>query len=80
MFNLKQAIVNGFLYDVQTDTIHENVTILWEGGTIKQVGKDIEVPSDVKVIDCSGCYVTPGLIHSFSQIGLKEYGVRWGKR
>src|SRR5699024_4697591 len=27
--------------------------------------------------DGSGCFVTPGFIHSFTQMGLREYGLRW---
>jgi len=77
MFNLKRAIVNSHLYDVKTDTVHENTTVLWEDGVIKQVGQHVELPSDAEVIDGSGCFVTPGLIHSFTQMGLKEYGIRW---
>ena len=77
MFNVKRAIVNSHVYDVVADTVHENTTILWEDGIIKHVGKDIEIPTDAEIIDGSGCFVTPGFIHSFTQMGLREYGLRW---
>lgn len=77
MIFLKRAIHNCTLYDVHTKTVRDNVTILWENGIIKYVGKNIDIPSDVDMIDGEGKHVTPGLIHSFSFIGLKEYGLRW---
>lgn len=77
MIDLKRAIINGILYDVTTDSTHEKTTVLWENGKILSVGQDIEVPENAEVIDASGCYVTPGLIHSFSHTGLKEHGIRW---
>jgi len=42
----------------------ENATILIEGLKIKAVGKDIETPSEVGVIDATGMTVMPGLIDS----------------
>lgn len=74
---MKQAIVNGLLYDVKTGIVNKGMTIVWENGKISNVGPDIEVPADASIIDAAGRYVTPGLIDSFSMIGLKEYGVRW---
>lgn len=77
MLNLKRAIINGSLLDVTNGHTYENMVILWENGKILSVNEDEEVPSDTEVIDAKGNYVTPGLIHSFSHIGLKEHGIRW---
>ena len=40
----------------------EKGTVLVEGGKIKAVGENVEVPEDAQVIDASGKWVTPGLI------------------
>lgn len=77
MLHLKRAIINGTLYDVEDGSTHEHTTILWENGEIISVGQEVEVPKDAETIDVAGSYVTPGLIHSFSHIGLKEHGIRW---
>ncbi len=74
---LKRAIINGSLYDVTNGHTHENMVILWENGKILSVNENVDVPSDAEIIDAKGNCVTPGLIHSFSHIGLKEHGIRW---
>lgn len=74
---MKRAIVNSNLFDVQTGVVRENTTIIWEDKIIKEIGQNISIPSDAEVIDSTGYYVTPGLINSYTHIGLKEHGVRW---
>ncbi|WP_163972122.1 amidohydrolase family protein [Oceanobacillus halotolerans] len=74
---MKQAIINSNMFDVKTGTIKDNMTILWEGNTIKEVGENINLSSDVNIIDGAGSFITPGLINGATLLGLKEYGVRW---
>jgi imidazolonepropionase-like amidohydrolase len=74
---MKRAIVNCHMVDVNKGDFQENITILWQNNTIIELGKQLNLPADTEVIDGSGCFVTPGLIHSFTNIGLKEYGIRW---
>ena len=45
-----------------TDGLIEKATILIEGGLIKAVGQDVELPEDARVINLKGKYVTPGFI------------------
>src|SRR5690625_2155679 len=72
-----RAIQNCTFLDVKTQTIHENITIVWENDIITQIGDNINLSKDTDVIDGTELFVTPVLIHSFSQVGLKEYGLRW---
>jgi imidazolonepropionase-like amidohydrolase len=52
----------------------EGGSILVEGGKIKAVGKALQAPAEVKVIDASGMFVYPGFIDSYSHFGLAEIG------
>ncbi len=52
----------------QADQVSTDVLIV--GGKIKQIGKGISVPADVPVIDCTGRFVTPGIIDAHSHIGV----------
>ena len=55
-----------------TDGLIEKATILIEGGLIKAVGQDVELPEDAQVINLKGKYVTPGFIDAhchFSAMG-----------
>ncbi len=47
-------------------------TIVVKGGRITQIGADVPIPGDARVIDCAGRVITPGLIESVSQLGLVE--------
>ncbi|AMV31208.1 hypothetical protein VN12_03755 [Pirellula sp. SH-Sr6A] len=46
--------------------------LLFDGGKIKQIGKDIEAPEKAEVVDASGKHIYPGMIDSLSSIGLVE--------
>lgn len=48
----------------------ENGMVLMEGGDIKAVGKNVDIPSDANVIDGSGKWVTPGIIDIHSHLGV----------
>lgn len=74
---MKRAIVNCQLVDVSSGDIQDSTTILWENETIQAIGKNLDLPADVEVIDGEGRYVTPGLINAYTHLGLKEVGIRW---
>ena len=38
--------------------------VLVSGARIAQIGTGLEVPADTDVVDCSGCYVMPGLVQT----------------
>jgi imidazolonepropionase-like amidohydrolase len=74
---MKKAIINSHVYDSQSGSFLQDTTILWSDGVIKEIGSHVEVPNDAEVIDGTGKFVTPGLIDAYTQLGLKESGVRW---
>jgi imidazolonepropionase-like amidohydrolase len=70
------AIKNGNIITVTNGLIKKG-TVLVEDGKIIEVGQNIEVPENAKVIDATDKYVTPGLIDAHTNIGLKEGSLRW---
>ncbi len=52
----------------------ERGTVLILDGKIAGVGAEIEIPPNAKIIDVSGCIITPGLIDSHSHLGLGPSG------
>lgn len=47
-------------------------TILIKDGLIKDLGKNINIPPDAKVIDASGLFAYPGMIDGLCYLGLSE--------
>lgn len=68
-FGQNLLIKNGTILTVTQGTI-PNGDILIIGGIIKQIGKDIEPPEGVMVVDASGKYVMPGIIDSHTHIAI----------
>ena len=58
-----------------TDGTIEVGQLLIEDGTIKAVGKDVDLSTCTKVIEGKGRVVTPGLIDAHTHVGLSESGV-----
>jgi imidazolonepropionase-like amidohydrolase len=50
--------------------ISENTTILISRGVINAIGRDLKIPDEAWIIDGKGLTVYPGLIDSFTDIGL----------
>lgn len=61
----------GDLYTI-TDGVKPSTDILFENGKIKHIGKNLTAPSNAEVIDVTGKHVYPGIIASYTQIGLTE--------
>ncbi|HET8763002.1 MAG TPA: amidohydrolase family protein [Gemmatimonadales bacterium] len=55
-----------------TGTTIEHGTVLVRDGRIAAVGRDISVPAGATVINGQGKVVTPGLINSYTTIGIVE--------
>ena len=55
---------------------HQSGTILFNS-KIKEVGKDITVPSGTKTIDAEGRYVVPGMIDAHTHQGLFDGSIGW---
>jgi imidazolonepropionase-like amidohydrolase len=65
------AIVGGKVFPVSGPPI-ENGTVVIVDGTITAVGANLAVPPGAKQIDAQGKWVTPGLIHSATALGIVE--------
>ncbi|MCX6132896.1 MAG: amidohydrolase family protein [Ignavibacteriales bacterium] len=65
------AVKCGKLIDGKSDAAIENAVILIEGNKIKEVGKDVSIPTNAKVIDLSNATVMPGLIDAHTHILLQ---------
>jgi imidazolonepropionase-like amidohydrolase len=67
------AIVGAKVYPVSGPPI-ENATVVITDGAITAVGTNVAVPANARRIDAKGKWVTPGLIHAVSGLGLVEIG------
>lgn len=68
------AVVNATLHPVSSGPI-EKGTILFDAGLITYVGPAIAIPDGAEVIAGEGLHVYPGLIGSYTQMGLTEMGL-----
>ena len=69
------AIVGGRVYTLESPEPLEGATILVANGRIEAVGLDLPAPFAYRRIDATGKIVTPGLIESYSHLGLREIGL-----
>jgi len=68
------AITGGTIYPVSGPKI-ENGTLLLRDGKIAAVGAAVEVPANAVRVDARGGWITPGLIHGGSTLGLKLFDI-----
>lgn len=62
---------NATVHTVSGDVI-ENGSVLLEEGKIKAIGVNIPFPGDCEIVEAKGQHVYPGLMDSFSSLGLIE--------
>ncbi|WP_029033443.1 amidohydrolase family protein [Salinimicrobium terrae] len=67
------ALTNATLHTV-TNGIIKNATVLIRDGKIEEISKQTSFQEDVKVIDCSGKHIFPGMIDGGTRLGLSEVG------
>jgi len=73
----KQAdpiVVTGADIHTLSGDVIENGQILFDDGIITDIGQSINYPENAVIVDASGKYIYPGLIDSYSQMGLYEIG------
>jgi len=63
------AIKGGRIITISGSVI-EKGTILIDGGIIRDVGLDIEIPKDAEIIDARGQIIMPGLIDAMTYYGI----------
>ena len=66
-------IKNGIINTITNGVFKGNILI--EGKKIVEIGKEIEAPLDVEIIDAEGKYVFPGFIDAHTHLGLWEDGM-----
>jgi imidazolonepropionase-like amidohydrolase len=65
------ALKGGTILTITNGTI-ENGTIVIQKGKIAAIGKDIDIPAGIQVIDVTGKFIMPGIIDSHSHIALTD--------
>jgi imidazolonepropionase-like amidohydrolase len=65
------ALTNATIETV-TKGVIQNGTVIITNGKITAVGISVAVPAGAQVIDCKGLWIYPGMIDSFTQLGLSE--------
>lgn len=63
------ALKGGTIITIANGTI-ENGTIVIQQGKITAIGRDVAIPSGVKIIDVSGKFVMPGIIDTHVHLAL----------
>ncbi|HVR96670.1 MAG TPA: hypothetical protein VMW27_08660, partial [Thermoanaerobaculia bacterium] len=66
------AIVGATVHTMGPAGTLRGATVVIEDGRIRAVGTAVAVPASARRIDAGGKIVTPGLLDSYSQIGLVE--------
>src|SRR5215471_3613464 len=70
------AIVGGLVLPITGEPI-EGGTVLVRDGKIAAVGRGVDVPSGVDVVDATGSWVLPGLIEAHGHVGVHEEAEGW---
>lgn len=70
-------IKGGKIKPITGAEIENGELLIGDDGKIAAIGKTVDAPADAKVIDATGCLVTPGLIDAHCHIGIDEEGMRW---
>ncbi len=69
------ALTNARIITMEGDEVIEKGMILIEGNVIKKVGRSFRLSSDMKVIDCEGKTIMPGIMDVHAHSGNFRYGL-----
>lgn len=70
------ALTNARIITIdKNNKVIEKGTILIENNRIKEIGENINIPANAKVIDCNGKTIMPGLIDVHAHLGTFRYGL-----
>jgi len=67
------ALTGGTVVTVSGDNIYGG-TVVFEEGIITAIGTDADIPDGAEIMDVTGKYVYPAMIHARSSLGLSEIG------
>jgi imidazolonepropionase-like amidohydrolase len=67
------ALIGGTIHTVNGPVL-ENAVILFDKGKIVALGTNVTIPPDAERIDVSGRHIYPGIIDSYTSMGLTEIG------
>ncbi|MEV4165497.1 amidohydrolase [Nonomuraea dietziae] len=70
------AITSGYVVPVDGDPI-DGGTVLIQDGKIVAVGRDVEIPDGVQVVDAEGGWVLPGFVEAHGHLGVHEEADGW---
>ena len=70
-------IKGGKIKPITGAEIENGELLIGDDGKIAAIGKTVDAPADAKVVDATGCLVTPGFIDAHCHIGIDEEGMRW---
>ncbi|AZU04249.1 amidohydrolase [Glycocaulis alkaliphilus] len=69
------AVTNGRVVTNSDAGIVESGSVLIQDGFIVAAGANIAIPAGVDTIDANGGWITPGIFHPHTQLGLIEVGL-----
>ena len=70
------AVTGGYVVPVAGEPI-DGGTVLVVDGVISAVGRDVDVPDGVPVVDATGSWVLPGFVEAHAHLGVHEEGEGW---
>ncbi|GAA2404293.1 amidohydrolase [Nonomuraea africana] len=70
------AITSGYVVPVEGDPI-DGGTVLIQDGKIVAVGRDVDIPDGVQVVDAQGGWVLPGFVEAHGHLGVHEEADGW---
>ncbi|AGB41614.1 amidohydrolase, imidazolonepropionase [Halobacteroides halobius DSM 5150] len=70
------ALVDGKILTMNEE-IFATGSILIENGKIKDIGDNIDIPTQAEKIDLAGQVVMPGIIDAHTHLGVGEEGIGW---